>query len=152
MHSRIFVLRDDKDLGGDNFFHPKPIDIGKEVDYIDDSDLQDDIKWFIDYYSLSFEKKDGRYFMNREDFHRALEFEKYKKLKKAKNILTSKPLYELKELEIWDAYSSLSDDSGFLFIYNRNPYVEGPIELSFELINNRNRKELEIVKSYDYHF
>ena len=150
MHSRIFVLRDGK--GEFDFYVPTLNDLQRAVDYIDESDLKDDVLWLSDYYLIEVKEKKGKYFMDRNDFLRVLETERIRKLRKAKEILTSKPLFELQASEIWDTCNYLSDDSGFLFIYNRNPYVEGPIELSFELINNRNKKELEIVKSYDYYF
>ena len=152
MHSKIFVLVD-KNIDRDDLLIPDYEDVKCIADYVENSNLEDDIIWLGNTYEIDIKKKDGKFFLNREEFLKTLMKEKTKSIENAKKLLDSKPVGNLTEMDIYKTIKYLTDSGSFLFAYNNNQYLESLIELFYEMESSAGvNKEIEIVASYDYHF
>ena len=155
MHSRIFVLVDKDDIDKEELFVPDIDDVECHTDYVCESDdLEGDVEWLSDAYKIKVNKKEEKFFINRQEFIRALKEEKIAKVENAKKLLNSKPAKDLTDIDIFRVTECLTDRCGFLFIYNDDQCVAGnfmdllrELEFSKEFDN-----EIEIVASYDYHY
>ena len=152
-HSRIFVLMEEDIIEESEKVHgpsyEELISVYPAADYIDDSNLDDDILWFKDVYKIEVKKKNGYYIINRQQFLDCLRKDTIKNIEKAKSLLNKKPAADITDTDIFEVVSLLQDKYSFLF------YMDGilftPAEFS-RYLSDMQDDTLAIVASYDYHF
>ncbi len=152
-HSRIFMFKGEE-TSIEDVFTPDFEDVVVAcpiADYIDDSDLGDDILWFNNVYGNIVTEKDGRYFVKKEDLIRVLREDKIKKIEEAREKLLSKSSNEMSSMDIYSIVNSLEDRNSFLFGLDNHSYLTTSLYFLDDLQYYCKSDTLEIVKTYDYH-
>ena len=152
-HSRIFVLKDmNTDI--EDIFElefEELVSVCPIADYIDDdTNLDDDILWFENVYGIEIRKENGHYFINRYQFIDKLKKAMIDNIEEAKNILNNKPASEITDMDVFNVVRLLRNNDGFLFYFNNILLTIIDVINYLELSSDKG--DIEIVKTYDYHY
>ncbi len=154
MHSRVFVIKKVKDNLDDIIF-PDFEDVNKYINGIDYMEISDnfdeDIEWFKSAYKDAITTLGAVHKINKDKFIEALKERRINGIKKAIEILNSKPVDEINEFDLYNAADNLERKYTFLFFYDASMFSENEL-LDYLQNVGKTEDEFEIIASYDYHF